>query len=76
VTDIYLLALHSVEGFGPARIKKLFDYFGSFEAIWNSSSPELRQFKFPEKLVENFKIAKKDLDPEIYFFELFIVCPT
>lgn len=70
MTDIYLLALHSVEGAGPARIKKLFDYFGSFEAIWKAGSSEFNRFKFPEKLTENLKIAKNDLDPEIYFLEL------
>lgn len=66
----YLLALHSVEGLGPARIKKLFDHFGSFEAIWNSQVSELSYFKFPEKLVINLKTIKKDLDPDDYFTKL------
>lgn len=63
----YLLVLHSVEGLGPARIKKLFDYFGSFENIWNAKIPELSQFKFPEKLISNFKTAKSSVDPSGYF---------
>lgn len=66
----YLLALHSVEGLGPARIKKLFDYFGSFENIWNAKISEFSQFKFPDKLIENLRIAKKDLDPQDYFLKL------
>jgi len=66
----YLLALHSVEGLGPSRIKRLFDYFGSFEAIWKAKFSELSQFKFPEKLVENYKIAQKTLDPEEYWIKL------
>lgn len=66
----YLLTLHSVEGLGPSRIKKLFDYFGSFEAIWNAKVSDFYQFKFPEKLIANFKIAKKSLDPEKYFQRL------
>lgn len=66
----FLLILHSVEGLGPARIKKLFDYFGSFEKIWGASMSELSQFKFPEALISNLKTAKKDLDPEIYFLDL------
>ena len=66
----YLLALHSVEFLGPARIKKLFDYFGSFEAIWSSPLNEFSQFKFPENLKTNLKAAKKDLDPEKYWDKL------
>lgn len=66
----FLLALHSIEGLGPARIKKLFDFFGSFEAIWNGKSSDFYQFKFPEKLTENFKIVKRTLDPEKYFLKL------
>lgn len=66
----YLLALHSVEGLGPSRIKKLFDYFGSFEKIWNSSISEFSQFKYPDALILNLKNAKKDLDPEKYFLDL------
>ncbi|MBI2593231.1 DNA-protecting protein DprA [Candidatus Daviesbacteria bacterium] len=66
----YLLALHFVEGLGPARIKKLFDYFGSFEAVWNAKVSEYNQFKFPEKLIENLKIAKKSVDPDEYLLRL------
>lgn len=66
----YLLVLHSVEGLGPARIKKLFDYFGGFEAVWNASPSEIIQFKFPDKLISNFRDAKQELDPEEYFLEL------
>lgn len=66
----YLLALHSIEGLGPSGIKKLFDYFGSFEAIWSARLPELSRFKFPEQLNENIKVAKKSLDPEKYFLQL------
>lgn len=66
----FLLALHSVEGLGPSRLKKLFDYFGSFESIWNAKTSDLNHFKFPEKLTENLKIARKNLDPEQYFLKL------
>lgn len=66
----YLLALHSVEGFGPLRLKKLFDHFGSFENIWSAKISNFNQFKFPEKLIESFKLAKKNLDPEKYFLRL------
>lgn len=66
----YLLVLHSIEGMGPSRIKKLFDYFGSFENTWNGKISEFSRFKFPEKLIENFKLARKNLDPEEYFLKL------
>lgn len=67
---ISLLALHSIEGLGPAKLKKLFDYFGSFENIWNAKISEFNQFKFPEKLLENWRLAKKTLDPESYWARL------
>ena len=66
----YLLALHSVEGFGSSRIKKLFDYFGGFEGVWKASTSELSQFKLPENVLENLRIARKELDPEEYFLKL------
>lgn len=66
----YLLVLHSIEGLGPSRIKKLFDYFGSFESTWNARISEYSRFKFPEKLIENLKIAKKSVDPFEYFSRL------
>lgn len=66
----YLLALHSVEGLGPARIKKLFDYFGSFENIWKAKISEFSQFKFPDQLIANLKTAKSLLDPSEYFAAL------
>lgn len=66
----FLLVLHSVEGLGPSRIKKLHDYFGSFENIWNAKPAHFAQFNFPEKLLENFKLAKKNLAPENYFLKL------
>ncbi len=66
----YLLALHSIEGLGPARLKKLFDYFGNFEQAWNAKSSQLYRFKFPESLILDFKKTKKNLDPEKYFLEL------
>lgn len=66
----YLLALHSIEFLGPSRIKKLFDYFGSFGNIWKAPLSEFSQFKFSENLIQNLRIAKKDLDPEEYFLEL------
>ena len=66
----YLLALHSVEGLGPARIKKLFDYFGDFQGIWGASFSEFRQFKLPEKLLQNLRNAKSSVDPDVYFEKL------
>jgi DNA processing protein len=62
----FLLALHSVEGLGPARIKKLFDILGSFENIWTSRISEFAQFRFPESVIANLKTAKSSLDPHEY----------
>ena len=66
----FLLVLHSIEGLGPARSKKLFDYFGSFEAIWKAKTAEFGQFKFPEPLIQNLKSARSTLDPDEYSSKL------
>lgn len=66
----FLLTLHSIEGLGPARIKKLFDYFGSFKAIWDAPLSEFNQFKFPDNLSQNLKVAKKELKPDEYLLSL------
>jgi DNA processing protein len=66
----YLLALHAVEGFGPARIKKLYDYFGSFKTAWGCRVQELKPLNFPEKLLFEFKKVRETLDPEEYLLRL------
>lgn len=66
----FLLTLHSVEGLGPSRIKKLFDYFGSFENIWNAKSSEFDQFKFPGTVLKNIKTTKSTIDPLEYASKL------
>ncbi len=63
----YLLALHSVEYLGPSALQKLFDYYGSFEAIWNAPINEIAKFKPLPKALDNFKTAKKELDPQDYY---------
>ena len=37
----YWLALNKLPNFGPATIKKLYDHFGSGEAVWNASIEEI-----------------------------------
>lgn len=66
----FLLALHSIEGLGPAGLKKLLDFFGSFESAWKSSSAELSHFKLSEELIGKLKKAKDLLNPEEYFLSL------
>ncbi len=67
----YLLALHSIEGLGPAGLKKLYDHFGKFESVWKfSASENLNRLKLPEKLIGKLKEAKNKINPEEYFLNL------
>ena len=66
----HLLVLHSIEGLGPSRLKRLFDFFGNFRAVWEAKISDFNQFKFPDKLIRNLRFAKKSLDPEEYFAKL------
>lgn len=63
----YLLALHSINGLGPIRLKALVDYFQQdFEAAWEGSSKELLSIGIPRNVVSLLEETRKKLDPENY----------
>ena len=39
----YLLALHSIDGLGPIRLKAILDYFKDPKLAWEASIREIRE---------------------------------
>lgn len=62
----YLLALHSIDGLGPIRLKAILDYFKDPKLAWESSSPELSRIGIPKNVVELLLETRKKLEPESY----------
>ncbi|MDD2823466.1 MAG: DNA-processing protein DprA [Candidatus Daviesbacteria bacterium] len=62
----YLLALHSVHGLGPIRLKNLLDYFEDPKVIWELNEKEILTRGIPQSVVSNLVNARKTLDPEKY----------
>ncbi|MDO8498197.1 MAG: DNA-processing protein DprA [bacterium] len=66
----YLLALHSVNGLGPVRLKALLDHFGDPKLVWEASEKEIKSLGVPQPVVELFLETRKKLDPEKYAQEM------
>src|SRR3989344_4117733 len=62
----YLLALHSVNGLGPVRLKALLQYFKDPKEAWETNPQEFLKVGIPQNVVELFKETRKKLDPEKY----------
>lgn len=65
----YLLALQSINGLGPIRLKNLLDFFEDPKIIWEANSKEILERGIPANVVNNLTDARKSLDPEKYFEE-------
>lgn len=62
----YLLALHSVDGLGPVRLKALLDYFKDPKLVWEAKESELLEIKLPKNAIKNLLETRKKLEPEKY----------
>lgn len=51
----YLLALHSIDGLGPVRLKAILDYFGDPKIAWEAQSKEKRKNLDPQKYMEHIQ---------------------
>lgn len=66
----YLLALHSVYGLGPIRLKNLLDYFRDPKAVWEADIKEISAKGIPQNVIENIIQARKNLDPEDFMEDI------
>lgn len=65
----YLLSLHSVDGLGPVRLKRVTDYFESAENAWNAPLAEFKGLSIPEPTLQNLAAKRKEITPEKYLEE-------
>lgn len=63
----YLVALHSVDGLGPIRLKLVLEYFKDPKGAWEADPRQLKELHIPDGVIEKFKEKKKTLDPLEYF---------
>lgn len=62
----YLLALHSINGLGPIRLKAVLEYFKDPKLVWEANPKEFLKFGIPKNVVDLFSETRKKLDPEKY----------
>lgn len=62
----YLLALHSIDGLGPIRLRAILDYFKDPKLAWQADSYQVRRLGIPQNVVELFLETRKKLEPESY----------
>ena len=62
----YLTALYSFLAFGPARIKLLYNFFGSYENIWIADEKKLREIGLKSSLIQKFARHRKDFDLDYF----------
>lgn len=60
----YLLALHSIDGLGPIRLKALLDHFKDPKLAWEADVSEIRGIRVPQNVVDLWVESRKTLDPE------------
>src|SRR3989344_1206621 len=66
----YLLALHSIDGLGPVRLKKILDYFKDPKLAWSADSEEIKRLGIPQNTVNLFLEKRTKLDPLGYMEDI------
>ncbi len=62
----YLLALHSVNGLGPVRLKALLGYYKDPKLAWEAEAKEILKIGIPQNTVSLLVETRKKLKPEKY----------
>lgn len=62
----YLLTLHSVNGFGPIRLKAILEYFKDPKIAWEASEKEIINLGIPKNIAELLSETRKKINPEKY----------
>lgn len=60
----FLIAMHSIEGLGPIRIKKILQFNPDPKDAWNTHSKDLLQLGIPKSVVENLVRERSKRSPE------------
>lgn len=70
VNTAYLLALHSIDGLGPVRLKLLIEYFQDPRVAWEASEKELLEINLPKNVISKLLETRKKLSPEKYLEDI------
>lgn len=62
----YLLALHSIDGLGPIRLKAILKYFQDPKLAWEASAKQIIKLGVPQTVVNSLLDTRKNLDPITY----------
>lgn len=62
----YLLALHSIDGLGPIRLRRLLNYFKDPKLAWEANTAELLRLGIFRDAVSILTEKRKKLQPEDY----------
>lgn len=62
----YLLALHSIDGLGPIRLRAVLEYFKDPKLAWEADVGEIKKIGIPQNTVQLLADTRKKLEPESY----------
>lgn len=62
----YLLALHSIDGLGPIRLRAVLQYFNDPKLAWEAKEGEFLKIGIYKKTVDLLMETRKKLEPETY----------
>ena len=61
-----MLALHSIDGLGPIRLKAVLNYFKDPKIAWEAEGVEFQKIGIPRNTVEILLEIRRNLDPLEY----------
>lgn len=62
----YLLALHSIDGLGPVRLRRVLEYFKDPKLAWEAPTEQIIKLGIPRPVANLLSETRKKLDPETY----------
>ncbi len=68
--DAYLLALHSIDGLGPIRLRAILNYFKDSKLAWEANEEELLSLGIYRNTTQLLVQTRQKLDPESYAKEI------
>lgn len=66
----YLLALHSIDGLGPVRVKALLAYFHDPKIAWESDAREIVGLGIPQTIANRLTESRKTFDLDVFIGSL------
>lgn len=60
------MALHSIDGLGPIRLRAVLEYFKDPKLAWEASADQIMQLGVPKGVVELLSETRKKLEPESF----------